>query len=140
MGSKNCSLLGVKILIIDDEPEILTVTRLMLVHYQAEVLTASTAAQGLEQVKRKRPDVIVSDIGMPQMDGYQFIREVRKLPAAHGGGTPAVALTAFDREQDRTRAFEAGFQKHLSKPVDMQMLADTLAGVTGQYGQAFMNS
>jgi CheY-like chemotaxis protein len=129
MENKDCSLSGIKILIVDDEPEALTVTQLMLVHYQAEVLTASTAAQGLEQVKRERPDVIVSDIGMPQMDGYQFIREVRKLPAVHGGQTPAVALTAFTGEQDRAKAVDAGFHRHVAKPVDMDVLVNTLTEV-----------
>jgi CheY-like chemotaxis protein len=129
MENKDCALSGMKILIVDDEPEALTVTQLMLVHYQAEVRTASTAAEGLEQVKRERPDVIVSDIGMPQMDGYQFIREVRKLPAVHGGQTPAVALTAFAREQDRAKALDAGFQRHVAKPVDLDVLVNTLAEV-----------
>ncbi len=131
MESKDCPLAGVKILVVDDDRGALAVTQLMLIHHKADVFTAPTAAQGLEQVQRHRPDVIVSDIGMPYMDGYQFIREVRKLAACHGGQTPAVALTAFNRAQDRARAIDAGFQKHLSKPVDMRVLVDTLASVAG---------
>jgi CheY-like chemotaxis protein len=132
MGSKDCSLLGLRVLIVDDDLEVLKLTRLMLIRFHAEVFAAPTATEGLEQIQRHRPDVIVSDIAMPHMDGYQFIREVRKLPVPHGGKTPAVALTGFGREQDRTRAIDAGFQRHLSKPVDMHILVDTLASVTGQ--------
>lgn len=129
MGGNCFALSGIKVLIIDDEPDALMVTRLILTHHYAEVLEASTAAQGLEQLQIHRPDVIVSDIGMPQMDGYQFIREVRNLPAPKGGQTPAVALTAFNRAEDRTRAIEAGFQRHLSKPVEFQTLIDTIVSV-----------
>jgi CheY-like chemotaxis protein len=129
--SKDHALSGVKVLIIDDEPDNLEVTRLMLSHYRAEVYSASTAAEGLEQVKRYRPDVIVSDISMPRMDGYQFIREVRKLPTPSGGQTPAVALTALNRAQERNKAIDAGFQFHLSKPIDMHVLINTLARMTG---------
>jgi CheY-like chemotaxis protein len=129
--SKDCTLSGVKVLIIDDEPDGLELTRLILSHYQAEVFAASTAAEGLEQVQRHRPDVIVSDISMPRMDGYQFIREVRKLPTLNGGQTPAVALTALNRAQDGKKAIDAGFQFHLPKPIDMSVLINTLARITG---------
>jgi CheY-like chemotaxis protein len=78
------------------------------------------------------PEVIISDIGMPGKDGYQFLREVRKLPAARGGKTPAIALTAFARSEDRTRAMLAGYQVHLSKPIDGHELVATVAGVTGR--------
>jgi CheY-like chemotaxis protein len=130
METKNCSLSGVKILVVDDEPVALAITRLMLIHHNAEVFTAPNATEGLEQIQRHRPDIIVSDIGMPYMNGYQFIREVRKLSAPLGGNTPAVALSAFGLAQDDARAIDAGFQRRLSKPIDMQVLVDTLASVT----------
>ncbi|MDQ3232720.1 MAG: response regulator [Pseudobdellovibrionaceae bacterium] len=126
------ALSGVKILIIDDEPDVLEIIKLILAHYQAEVIATSSAMEGLEHVQSYRPDVIVSDIGMPQMDGYQFIRKVRDLPQHNGGQTPAVALTAFSRPEDQIKALEAGFQRHLSKPVDLQRLIDTIASVTGE--------
>jgi CheY-like chemotaxis protein len=93
MDSKNFILSGMKILVIDDEPDILDLTKCLLTFYHANVIAAATAAaEELEQVQTHRPDVIVSDIGMPQRDGYQFIREVRNLPAHNSGQTPAIAL------------------------------------------------
>lgn len=132
MDSKDSAVAGVKVLIVDDEPVALEITKLMLTLYHALVIGAANAAIGLEKVKMNRPDVIISDISMPWMDGYQFIREVRSLPVHAGGGTPAVALTAFGRAEDQERAIAAGFQRHLSKPVDLHALIDTIASVTGQ--------
>ena len=108
----------------------LEVTKLILSHFQADVIAVTNAIEGLSQVKGQRLDVILSDIGMPHMDGYQFIREVRCLPNHQGGQTPAVALSAFNRPEDRTQALEAGFQKHLSKPVDVQILLNTILSVS----------
>lgn len=132
MSSKAPALSGLKVLIVDDAPDILAITKLILTSYLAQVITAENAAEGLKQVRAHKPDVIVSDIGMPQMDGYQFIREVRNLPAANGGRTPAIALTAFTRQEDRAKAFAAGFQKHLSKPVDLHALIETIASVSAR--------
>lgn len=132
MDSKDSALAGMTILIVDDEPVALEITKLMLTLYHAQVIAAVTAAKALEQIQMHRPDVIISDISMPRMDGYQFIREVRNLPAHIGGGTPAVALTAFGRIEDQERAINAGFQRHLSKPVELHALIDTIASVAGQ--------
>jgi CheY-like chemotaxis protein len=122
--AKRSPLLGMTILIVDDEPDILEITELILSHYQAEVIAVASAAEGVVQMQQNRFDIIISDIGMPHMDGYQFIQEVRKLPLHQGGQTPAIAMTAFNRPADLTRATEAGFQSHLSKPVDLQVLLD----------------
>ncbi len=89
----------------------------------SEIAVAS-AAEGLLQMRQNSFNIIISDIGMPQIDGYQFIQEVRKLPIHQGGQTPAIAMTAFNRPADLTRAIEAGFQSHLSKPVDLKVLLD----------------
>ena len=89
------------------------------------------AAEGLAILKTHRPDVMISDIGMPGKDGYQFIREVRNLPAIHGGKTPAIALTAFAGSGDRTRALIAGYQMHLSKPVESHELIATIGSLKG---------
>jgi CheY-like chemotaxis protein len=132
MSSNASALSGLKVLIVDDAPDILAVTKLILTNYLAQVITATTGAEGLKQVQAHKPDVIVSDIGMPQMDGYQFIREVRNLPADNGGRTPAIALTAFTRREDRAKAFAAGFQKHLSKPVDLHALIETIASISAR--------
>lgn len=97
MDSKNFILSGMKILVIDDEPDVLDLTKRLLTFYHANVIAAATAAEGLEQVQTHRPDIIVSDIGMPHRDGYQFIREVRNLPAHNGGQTPAFALVEHEK-------------------------------------------
>ena len=128
---RQISLPGVKVLVIDDEQDARELIREVLTLFQAEVIIAATAAAGLEILKNQRPDVIVSDIGMPEKDGYQFIREVRSLPAIHGGKTPAIALSAFAHSEDRTRAIIAGYQMHLSKPVESHELVAAIENLTG---------
>ena len=98
---------------------------------QANVQTAKSAIDGLDQLKKEKPDILISDIGMPNKDGYQFIRDVRSLPPDQGGKTPAVALTAFARSEDRTRAMMAGYQIHISKPVEPHELIATVASLAG---------
>ena len=130
MKNENHRILsGVKVLVIDDEPDALTITELMLALYQAEVIASPTAINGLEQVQRRRPDVIISDLSMPRMDGYQFIEAVRNLPMEQGKNTPAVALSAFNRVEDRVRAINAGFQRYLCKPVALMDLIETVASM-----------
>jgi CheY-like chemotaxis protein len=126
------NLNGVKVLIVDDEPDARQLIKRMLVQCQAEVIVAANAAEGLALLTSERPNVIVSDIGMPERDGYQLIRDVRKLPASQGGQTPAVALTAFARSEDRTRAMVAGYHMHISKPVEPQELLATVARLAGR--------
>lgn len=130
MDNINPSLSGNKVLVVDDEEDILVITRLMLELHGAEVITSLTAVEVLEQVRMRTPDIIISDISMPHMDGYQFIQAVRNLPAHKGKDTPALALTAFSRSQDRERALNAGFQAHLSKPVSLQVLIETVMHIT----------
>ncbi len=128
MNSKD-SLSGVTVLVVDDEPVALEITRLMLALCHAQVVAVVGAAKGLEQVHSRRLDVIVSDISMPKMDGYQFIREVRNLPEHFGGKTPAIALTAFNRVEDHAKAINAGFQRHLSKPVELHALIEAITSL-----------
>ncbi len=127
-------LAGVKVLVVDDEPDARDLLMHVLVDAQAEVTTAGSAEEGLARVKTERPDVIVSDIGMPDRDGYQFMRAVRALPVADGGRTPAIALTAFARSEDRTRALLAGYQVHLAKPIEPHELVVTIGSLTGRTG------
>jgi len=98
----------------------------------ARVITASSARDALELVASRRPDMILSDIGMPGEDGYEFIRKVRALPADQGGRTPAAALTAFARAEDRTRALRAGYQTHVSKPVEPTELTAVVASLAAR--------
>jgi CheY-like chemotaxis protein len=90
----------------------------------------------LEQVQASPPDVVLSDIGMPEQDGYELIRKIRNLPHDKGGLIPAAALTAFARSEDRTKALLAGFQMHVSKPVEPSELIATVASLAGLTGRS----
>ncbi|MEO7320406.1 MAG: ATP-binding protein, partial [Nitrosospira sp.] len=122
-------LAGMRVLVIDDEPDARELIKWILTHSKADVITAANAMEGLEMLKMERPDVIISDIGMPEKDGYQFIREVRNRSAIGGGKTAAIALTAFAGSGDRTRALIAGYQMHLAKPVDAHELVATVGSL-----------
>jgi CheY-like chemotaxis protein len=99
---------------------------------QALVMTAGSAEEALRLVESQRPDVLVSDIGMPVEDGYSLIRRVRALGGARGGSVPAVALTAYARAEDRVRAVLAGFQHHVVKPVEPAELIAMVASLAGK--------
>jgi PAS domain S-box-containing protein len=123
------SLEGVTVLVVDDEPDALALVKRLLEGCGARVLAAASAREALDLVVAERPHMIVSDVGMPGEDGYDFIRKVRALPAAHGGRTPAAALTAFARAEDRTRALRAGYQTHVAKPVEPTELIAVVASL-----------
>jgi signal transduction histidine kinase/CheY-like chemotaxis protein len=111
------SLAGSRLLVVDDEADTRELLARVFRDRGAEVRVAGSAAEGLAALGEFRPAVLVSDIGMPGTDGYELIRHVRELGDAAGGATPAIALTAFARSEDRTRALRAGYQLHLAKPV-----------------------
>jgi PAS domain S-box-containing protein len=134
-GYINCetaNLAGVKIVVVDDDPDARSLIKRVLVQCEAEVITASTADEGMTLIKQHKPNVLISDIGMPHVDGYQFLKQVRKLSADVGGRTPAIALTAFARSEDRTRALLAGYQIHIAKPIETQELLATVASLAGR--------
>ena len=99
----------------------------MLVGSHAEIETAASADEALEQLAAVRPRVLISDIGMPGKDGYELIREIRA--SREYEHLPAIALTAFSRDEDKLRALEAGYDKHLSKPVDSRELLKAVASL-----------
>jgi CheY-like chemotaxis protein len=123
---------GVKVLVVDDEPDARELLRRVLSQCEAQVIAAESGKEGLLLIRSQLPDVIVSDIGMPEMDGYEFIREVRRLPPADGGTTPAIALTAFARSEDRTRAMLTGYQVHVAKPIEPQELVATVGSLVAR--------
>ena len=123
------AIAGLKVLVVDDEPDARALIRALLEEYEAQVVVAGTAAEGLDLLRARRPDVLVSDIGMPGEDGYELIRQVRRLGHHDGGATPAVALTAYARSEDRMKAVMAGFQHHVSKPVDPNELITMIASL-----------
>lgn len=115
-------LTGLTLLVIDDERDSLEVAKEALTTQGGTVIIAGGAAEGLEILKARRPDVIICNISMPGKNGYQFIREVRSMPKNAGSSTPAIALTGFARPEDRTKAMIAGYQKHIIKPLDTPKL------------------
>lgn len=124
-------LTGADVLIVDDEPDCLDVLRLILEKRGAQVTTASSATAALELLKNQTFHALVSDIGMPVMDGYAFISTLRQWPADQGGHLPAIALTAFARSDDRRKAMTAGFDTFISKPVDQgELLAAVFRSVS----------
>jgi CheY-like chemotaxis protein len=104
----------------------------VLANSRAIVVAAASAAEALEALDRDRPHVLVSDIGMPGVDGYELLRRVRARPDASGAALPAVALTAFARPEDRLRALHAGYQMHVAKPVEPAELVTVVASLTGR--------
>ena len=127
-------LAGIKVLVVDDEPDARELIKQVLGECNANVIVASGASEALALVQSELPDVLVSDIGMPETDGYTLLGRVRALGAAAGGNVPAIALTAFARSEDRTRALRAGFLVHVSKPVEPEELVATVASVAGRTG------
>lgn len=114
-------LRGITVAVVDDEPDARDLVAAVLRARGAEVMVAASVEQAIEFVERRSPMVLVSDIGMPVVDGYGLLQRVRALDAA-ASGIPAIALTAYAREEDRRRALEGGFQGYLSKPVEPDAL------------------
>ncbi|HEY9748393.1 MAG TPA: response regulator [Allocoleopsis sp.] len=129
------SLKGVRVLIVDDEADARSYLVAVLEQCEAEVIAATSAQEALELLLAKQPHVIVSDIGMPEEDGYSLIRRIRALSADQGGAIPAVALTAYARAEDRTKVIAAGFQIHIPKPVEPAELATVVASLAQRNNQ-----
>jgi signal transduction histidine kinase/DNA-binding response OmpR family regulator len=124
-------LQGVRVLVVDDEKDCRDLVSQAFCELGASVTSVGSAGEGLERVKSLRPDVLISDIGMPEMDGFAFVRRVRLLPPAEGGTTPAIALTAYAHPDDSQRVFDAGFQVYVTKPVDPNSLVSAVAALVG---------
>lgn len=125
-------LAGVSVLVVDDEQDARDMVAEAFRSAGATVHLAGSARDALEQVSVARPHVMVSDIGMPHEDGYSLMRQLRLLPAEAGGHTPALALTAYARSEDAERAFDAGYQQHVAKPVDPATLVELVAKLAGR--------
>jgi len=120
---------GVRVLVVDDEPDARQLVKHLLEECEATVELASSVEEALRILKRFRPHVLISDIGMPGQDGYDLMREVRQTFESRD--MPAIALTAFARTEDRRRALQAGFQMHVAKPVDPTELTAAVASLAG---------
>jgi CheY-like chemotaxis protein len=128
-ASNGGPLRGLTVLAVDDDRDSLLLVSDALQAAGASVVCAGSAAAALEILSRDSPDVIVSDLSMPGMDGYQFMQSLRTRDARHGGSIPAAALTAYPRSQDRARALMAGYQTHLAKPIDPSELISIVAAL-----------
>ncbi|MEG4091641.1 ATP-binding protein [Microcoleus sp. Pol12B4] len=129
------TLEGLQILVVEDEADALELLSTILGKYGADVIAVASVKEALtiiETATDRSPDVLVSDIGMPDEDGYSLIRKLRQLEAQRGGRLPAIALTAYARNDDRQQALLAGFQMHLTKPVDAAELVAVVASLTGR--------
>jgi PAS domain S-box-containing protein len=126
------SLEGVRVLVVDDDRDSLDLAASILAKAGAETRACTSAADGLAEFKAWRPDVLVSDIQMEAEDGYALIRRVRSLGHAEGGKTPAIALTAYGRMEDRLRTLSAGFTMHVPKPIDPLELTTLVANAAGK--------
>ena len=125
-----CLMPGRRVLVVDDEPDARALVRRLLEHSGATVTAAGSADVALNELRAKTFDVIVSDIGMPKVDGYSLMRDVRALaPDAPGRDVPAIALTAYARSEDRDKTAAAGFQAHVAKPVEIAELVRQIARV-----------
>jgi CheY-like chemotaxis protein len=120
-------LRGVRVLLVEDDNDSREVMGIVLKRYGAEVVEASSVPEALEQVRLSVPDVLISDIGMPEEDGYSLLRKLRALPDAEGGRVPALAVTAFARKEDHDRALLNGFQLHMTKPISPAALSAAVA-------------
>lgn len=128
------SLAGVRVLIVDDEPDIRQLFQIVLEDYGIQVTEAGSVQEALSILKANPHgyDVLISDIGLPEEDGYALIRQVRALSAEEGGQIPAAALTAYARDTDQTEALSAGFQTHVAKPIEPNRLVSVVAELAGR--------
>jgi PAS domain S-box-containing protein len=131
VASPSVRVSGLRVLVVDDEPDACNLIATVLVEAGAQVQTARSAAEAFATFRRFHPDVLISDIGMPGEDGYSLIRRIRALPGLEGGRVPALALTAFAREEDHAKSLAAGFTTHIRKPVDLSKLTGAVAELAG---------
>jgi PAS domain S-box-containing protein len=127
--NRELDLTGIRVLCVDDEPDTRELLGVLLTQYGAEVMTVSSAAEVMTVIDSFCPDILISDIGMPKMDGYTLMEQIRSLPPHRNGQIPAIALTAYAGEIDRKRALSVGFQKHIAKPVEPIQLAQSVLAI-----------
>jgi PAS domain S-box-containing protein len=133
--AQDLDLSQLKILVVDDEADMRELMRVVLQTYGAQVQVVGSAVEALQQLKDWQPDLLISDIGMPEIDGYMLLRQVRQLPPEQGGRIPAIALTAYAGEHDQQQASAAGFQQHLAKPAEPEQLVAAIVLLVQRGGE-----
>ena len=126
------NLNGLRILVVDDEKDALEMITIALTRFGADVKALMSTMDAIELLSQWKPNVLVSDIGMPDEDGYAFIGRVRSLHPDEGGSVPAAALTAYARHEDKQRALAAGYQVHIEKPVDIDQMAEVISSLVNR--------
>jgi CheY-like chemotaxis protein len=126
---RGADLQGLRVLVVEDEGDTRDILDVLLRESGADVVAVADAEAALRAVRAEPPDVLISDIGMPEVDGYDLIRHIRSLGPGEGGRTPAIALTAFAHGSDHREALRAGYDRHLAKPVDAVTLTRTVRDV-----------
>ncbi|MBD1995923.1 PAS domain S-box protein [Leptolyngbya sp. FACHB-541] len=129
LSKQPLSLQGIQILVVDDETDTRDLIAFLLEQAGASVATAASASEALTLLIRSKPDLLVSDIGMPEMNGYMLMQQIRTLPPDQGGQVKAIALTAYAGDFDQQQALQAGFQRHLAKPIDPQELIQAISAL-----------
>jgi CheY-like chemotaxis protein len=122
-------LKGTRVLVVDDDPDNCDMLATVLEHSGAHVYRAESAAEALTTYERERPDVVTSDIGLPDEDGFALLRKIRTLPRVGGSYVPAIALTGYGNPEDYLKAGDFAFEAHLTKPVELGVMLKTLARV-----------
>jgi PAS domain S-box-containing protein len=129
LSQQSLELTGIRVLTVDDDPDARELLTVLLTEYGATVLTVASAAEVLANLESFQPDVLVSDIGMPGMDGYSLIQQIRTLTPEKGGQIPAIALTAYARVDDYQQAITSGYQRHVTKPLDPEELVQAVVAL-----------
>jgi len=132
VSTLSSSLKGLRVLVVDDEEDARQIISSLISRTGAEVMACESAREALVMLEQWKPDVLMSDIAMPEEDGYSLINKVRALPAEKGGHIPAAAFTAYARDEDRKRALAAGFQMHIPKPISGGQLLSMVARLAGK--------
>jgi len=131
LGGERVSLDGIHVLIVEDDEDSRKLLSVMLKQHGAEVTSASSAADAYRLFNEKLPDVLISDIGMPEQDGYELMRRIRKLPVEKGGLIPALALTGYATRKDHDLSLSAGYHRHIAKPIEQGELVAAIASLVG---------
>jgi CheY-like chemotaxis protein len=127
---KSPSLNGLRVLVVDDNDDCLYIVKFVLEDCQAQTKTVTSVDEAIEAIEEWKPDVVISDIGMPDKDGYSLVRSIRNKEASIGGFLPAVALTSYAYPEDSSEAFNAGFQSVIRKPFEPDELVAVVAKLT----------
>jgi len=130
---------GIRVLLVEDNDDSREMLAVLFAQFDLQITAVASVAEAVKSIEQAKPDILISDIGMPDEDGYDLIRKVRQLPAEKGGKIPAIALTGYASLQDRNRALKAGYQEHLSKPVDVDELFELVKNILDKENHTAMS-